>query len=196
MFLPGITKSNTFELLYRFMFMFLLLLFYIFIYKDDLKEDIKAFRNNKKKVLLKSLIYFVIYIVGFGIISAIIQAILKDRPFNNSNIIDVLMKKNELLTLFYVFVISLFTEQIVFRKVFKDIINNKIFFVIFSGLIYAFFQIGYNISGINDLLPLLIYGYAGMLLSYSYVKTDTIITPCLITMFYDLFVLLVFTLNI
>ena len=196
MFLPSITKSNTLELLYRFMFMFLLLLFYVFIYRDDLKEDIKAFLKNKKNILLKSLLFFVIFIVGYGIISATIQNVFKERPLNNSNIIDILMQQNELLTIFYVFIISLFTEQIVFRKVFKDIINNKVFFIIFSGLIYAIFQIGYTISGINDLMALVLYGYAGIILSYSYVKTDNIITPCLVSLFYDLFVLLVFTLNI
>lgn len=197
MFLPSITKSNSFELLYRFMFMFLLLLLYIFIYREDIKEDIKAFKKNKKDILLKSLMYFGILLVGYGVISATIQfAILGDRPLNNSNIIDILMQENTFLTIFYVFIISLFTEAIVFRKVFKDIITNKVFYVIFSGLIYALFQIGYNISGRADLLALALYSYVGMLLSYTYVKTDNIITPCLVYLFYDLFVLFAFTFNI
>ena len=196
MFLPSLTKSNSFELLYRFMFLFLMLIFFIFLYRKDLLEDLKAFKENKKKIFLKSLLYFGLLLVGTPIISLIIQSIFTGSTYESSGVIDSLMSENTLLMIFYVFIISLFTEQIVFRKVFKDIINNKVFFVIFSAIIYGLFQIGYNISSAQELVSIVPYVYMGLILSTSYARTDNIVTPCLIYLMYDLFVLFAFTFNI
>ena len=196
MFLPSLTKSNSFELLYRFMFLFLMLIFFIFLYRKDLLEDLKAFKENKKKIFLKSLLYFGLLLVGTPIISLIIQSIFTGSTYESSGVIDSLMSENMLLMIFYVFIISLFTEQIVFRKVFKDIINNKVFFVIFSAIIYGLFQIGYNISSAQELVSIVPYVYMGLILSTSYARTDNIVTPCLIYLMYDLFVLFAFTFNI
>lgn len=190
MFLPSITHSNSFELLYRFMFMFVLLVFYTFVYKDDLKEDIKNFMNNKKRILLKSLMYFGILLFGNILISAIIKAVYPNFTYVSSGIIDTLLNENALLMIFYIFIISLFTEQIVFRKVFRDIIRNKYFFIIFSGLVYGIFQIGYTFASINDVLALIPFTFVGILFSYSYYKTENILTPCFVYLFYDLFYLL------
>ena len=199
LFLPSLTKSNSFELLYRFMFLFLMLIFFVLIYRKDLLNDLKAFKKDKKKVLLNALIFFGLMLVGIAVISLVVTSITGNASgtsYESSSVIDSLFQENKLLMIFYVFVISLFTEQIVFRKVFKDIINNKLFFVIFSGLIYGIFQIGYNISSVNDLLVLLPYTYIGIIVSASYSKTDNIFTPCFVYLLYDLFVLSAFTFNI
>ena len=191
MFLPGITTSNNLELLFRFMFMFLLLLFFMFLYKEDIIKDIKAFSKKPLEILKKSLLFFLILMVGFGLVSGILLIIFPDFVYTNSTIIDSLLKDNILLVIFYVFIISLFTEQIVFRKVFKDILQNKYFFIIFSGIIYGVFQIGYSISSIDDICTMMPFIFAGMTLSASYEKTNNIVTPCLVYLFYDLFLLTV-----
>lgn len=190
MFLPSITTSSTTELLYRFIFMFLLLLFFIFIYKDDIIKDIKAFKKNGLSLIGKSIIYFIILLATLTLISALLFAIYPNFTYTNSSIIDTLIKSNFGLMIFYVFIISLFTEQIVFRKVFKDILHNKYFYIIFSGLIYGIFQVGYNISSLNDIFTIIPFACAGIILSTSYEKTDNIITPCLVYFFYDLFLLI------
>lgn len=187
MFLPSITSSNTTELIIRFAIMFLLLLFFVFLYKDDIVKDIKAF---SPKLIGKSVLYFIILIVGFFLVAAVLFAVYPEFSYTNSKIMDSLLQKNFLLMIFYVFIISLFTEQIVFRKVFKDVLNNKYFFIIFSGLIYGIFQVGYNIGSINDILTIIPFAFAGIILSTSYEKTNNIITPCLVYLFYDLFILI------
>ena len=187
MFLPSITSSNTTELIYRFAFMFLLLLFFIFLYKDDIVRDIKAF---SPKLIGKSLLYFIILIVGFFLVATVLFIVYPDFSYTNSAIMDSLLQKNFALMIFYVFIISLFTEQIVFRKVFKEILNNKYFFIVFSGIIYGVFQVGYNISSINDVLTIIPFAFAGIILSTSYEKTNNILTPCLVYLFYDLFILI------
>lgn len=191
MFLPSITKSTNLELLYRFIFMFLLLLFYIFIYKDDIIKDIKAFKESPLKIIKKSGLYFLILMVGFFATSSILLLIFPDFTYTNSGIIDTLLKDNFLLMIFYVFIITLFTETIVFRKVFKDIINNKYFFIIFSGLIYGIFQVGYSVTGLNDILTMIPFVVAGMTLSASYENTDNILTPCFVYLLYNLFSLII-----
>ena len=179
------------ELLFRFMFMFLLLLVFCFIYKDDLVKDIKTFKKEPLKIFLKSLLYFIVLVIGTLLISMLIYKIYPDFSYTNSGIIDNLFSKSFILMILYVFVITLLTEQIVFRKVFKDIINNKYFFIIFSSLIYGIFQVGYNISGINDILSIIPFVYTGVILSRSYERTNTIVTPCLVYLIYDLFQLVI-----
>lgn len=190
MFLPSITKSNTTELIIRLTLMFLLLLFFILLYKDDIIRDIKAFKKTFLSIIGKSIIYFAILIAGFGIISALLLIVYPDFKYTNSSIIDSLLKENFIVMIIYVFIISLFTEQIVFRKVFKDILVNKYFFIIFSGIIYGVFQVGYHVTTLNELFTIIPFAFAGIILSTSYEKTDNIITPCLVYLFYDLFLLI------
>ena len=123
------------------------------------------------------------------VISSVIYAINPSFEYTNSGLIDSLFQKNFFIMIIYVFFLTLFTEQIVFRKVFRDIIKNKYFFIIFSGIIYGIFQVGYVITGINDLCTIIPFAYAGMILSTSYEKTDNLVTPCLVYLFYDLFLL-------
>ncbi len=189
MFLPSITESTVIELLYRFIFMFLLLLLFVLIYKDDIIRDIKAFKEKPSRVIKTSIIYFLCLIGGIMVISSLIYLVYPDFSYTNSGLIDSLFEENFFIMIIYVFFLTLFTEQIVFRKVFRDIIKNKYFFIIFSGLIYGIFQIGYVVSDVNDLLTVIPFAYAGMILSSSMEKTDNIITPCLVYMFYDLFLL-------
>jgi len=190
MFLPSITASSTMDLVIRLTLMFLLLLFFIFIYKDDVIRDIKALKKSSFAILGKSLMYFAIMIVGIGAISAILIVLNPDFVYTNSNIIDALIKEHSLAMIVYVFVITLITEQIVFRKVFKDVLQNKYFFIVFSGIIYGVFQVGYSVSSINDLCTIIPFAFAGIILSVSYQKTDNIVTPCLVYLFYNLFSLL------
>ena len=140
-----------------------------------------------------SLIYFLFLILGIGTISAVLLFLDLAPGFQyaNSAILDTLLNKNFIILIIYVFFITLFTEQIVFRKVFKDIINNKYFFIIFSGIIYGILQVGYSFSSINDVLTIIPFAYAGIILNLSYEKTNTIVTPCLVYFFYDLFLLLI-----
>lgn len=190
MFLPSMTLSNNKELIIRFIFMFLLLLFFVFLYKDDIIKDIKALKDNKFKLLKDSLVTSAIIIVTFLVTGAIIMAIHPTFQYTNDSILKTLLEDNIFLMIIYVFIISLLTEQIVFRKVFRDIIQNKYFFVIFSGLIYGIFVVGYNVSSLNDILTIIPYTLVGIILSSSYEKTDNIMTPCLAYLFYDLFILL------
>lgn len=190
MFFPSITASSRNELLCRFGCMFLLLLFFILVYKDDLVRDIKAFCEKPLSFIGKSVKYFAILLVILTSISATIFAVHPDFVYTNSSIIDLLIKDHFVIMLFYVFIISLFTEQIVFRKVFRDILQNKYFYIIFSGIIYGIFQVGYNISSINDVFTIIPFAFAGIILSTAYDKTDNILTPCFVYMFYDLFLLI------
>lgn len=189
MLLPSITSSNTKDLYINIGIMFLLLLLFIFAYKEDIIKDIKAFNAHFFKNICKSLAYSAILIVGLLIVSIILVEVFH-VTYNNSSLIDSLLHKNIFLLIIYVFIISLFTEQIVFRKVFKDILQNKYFFIIFSSLVYAFCQIGYNISSTNDLFTLIPFAFAGIILSVSYEKSNNLITPCVVYLFYDLFILL------
>lgn len=190
MFFPGLTSSNTTELIYRLTLMFLLLLFFIYLYKDDVIRDIKAFKKSFLAIIGKSIIYFAILIAGFGIISAILLLLYPNFTYTNSSIIDSLLKENFVIMIIYVFIISLFTEQIVFRKVFKDILENKYFFIIFSGIIYGIFQVGYHVTTLNELFTIIPFAFAGIILNTAYEKTDNILTPCLVYLFYDLFLLI------
>lgn len=186
-FLPSITSSSVLELTIRIACMFLLLLFFVFLNKDDIIRDIKAFKSNVLKIVLKSVMYFVILMVGFALISAILIAIYPKFQYTNSSIVQDILNKNLWFGIFYIFVICLFTEQIVFRKIFKDILHNKYFFVVFSGIIYGIFQVGYNIRTINDILTIIPFSFVGIILSVSYEKTDNIVTPCMVYFLYNLF---------
>ncbi len=128
---------------------FLLLVAILFIYRNDLKKNWIEYRSNKKN-FLKILLYLVIFFVLGNIINNIIidiyvstidgSALLEQSQQTLSSI----FIKIPWGTLFVCFLTIFFypiVEELVFRKSFGDVINNKVLFILVSSLVSWYFQV-------------------------------------------------------
>lgn len=166
-------------------FNFLFLSVIIYIYRDILKKHINEFKKNLKRNLLESLKIFIIGLMIFFACNTLLYNL--NIPYNNntSSMISI-FKKIPLMfilnTLFYYPII----EEIVFKMSFKNIIKNKWYFIIITGLLNATFQIVFSITNFTDLIYILPYSVFFGALSYIYYKTDNIVYPILFRICYNL----------
>lgn len=164
---------------------FIFLFIIIYIYRDILNKYYNNLKKNFKSNIINSIMIFAIglflYILFNTLFSVLDVPVLSSQ---NSRI--EIFKKVPIMfvlnTLFYYPVI----EEIVFKMSFKEILKNKWYFIIITGLLNAFFQIVFSMANITDLLYLLPYTIFFCSLSYIYYKTDNIMYPIIIRMCYNL----------
>ncbi|MEG2457841.1 MAG: lysostaphin resistance A-like protein [Bacilli bacterium] len=189
MFLPSIGDSKTPELVLYTFFYLIVLLSFIFVYRSDFKDEAIGAKKNIKKTLTIILVSFVSLILLVTVFQLLIYKIFPTIEYSNSIIVNAYLQKATWFMIFVLMIYSPIVEEIVFRKVFKDIIQNKVFFVIFSALIFGFCQIGYNISSLENILSIIPYAVLGGVCAISYVKSDSIYVPIVIRILYNIFLL-------
>ena len=82
-------------------------------------------------------------------------------------------------------------EEIIFRKAFKNVFNNKWLFVIVSGFIFGLMHVIGNVNTWIDVLYIIPYGALGGAFAYGYHKTDTVFTPMAFHMLHNTILVLV-----
>lgn len=165
---------------------FLLLGLIIFIYSHNLKEDAHKLKTNFKKYATKSLIIFAVGLALYTISSLIIVTLFPNiESDNTSSLLNIFNKQPILLFISTVFYYPII-EELVFKRTFKGIINNKWAFIIITAILNASFEVllSYNnLINIINIIPSFIL-YATY--SYMYYESDNIIIPIAYRMLYNL----------
>lgn len=165
---------------------FFLMFLIIGIYFNEIKDDLTNYKKNFKKLFLSGGKAFIIGIIIYMIISVILVELF---PNGSNESVDSLLhiydKSPFLLlisTLFYFPIV----EELVFKKTFRNFINNKWLFIIVTAVMNGFFEVvfSYNdIMGIINALPLIV--FYGML-SYIYYETGNIAVSISYRMIFNL----------
>lgn len=162
------------------------------IYIKDIKLDLKKMKTNLslKKTIIIICSYFGLIIL-INIAGTIVNQILSldvNIDDNTTSIWD-LSNISIMYTLFKTLLFSSIAEELVFKKSVRDVIDNKLLFVIISSFIYAFMNIAYvDLSSPLLIIDILSYFALSALLSYNYVKYDNIILIIIIKLVYNLLV--------
>ena len=77
------------------------------------------------------------------------------------------------------------TEELVFRKSLRDVLNSKYFFAFVSFLIFGGAHVMGNVTSYVDLLFIIPYGALGYVFALAYYKTNTIFTSISLHMFHN-----------
>ena len=166
---------------------FALLFIVIYIYRDSLKRELTTFKKGLPKVLGTGLIVFLIGFGLYGVFNSLICELFPSISNVNYDAMSKMFTKTPLLlfisTIFYYPVI----EELVFKKTFRGIINNKWLFIVFTGLLNALFEVllANGGSGI-ELVFLIPISLFYMSFSYMYYKTDSVVTPIVYRMLYNI----------
>lgn len=160
----------------------------IFIYVNDLKKDYKKFIKNFKSYMKKGLKYFIIGLLCYGIVNIIIAGVFDFSNISNDNLttLENVFSDN----IFMLFLSTVFyypiVEELVFKKTFKDIIDNKWLFVFISAFANAFFTYAFSATNALSLIYIIPSTLFYMGLSYGYYATDNIMVPITYRIIYNL----------
>jgi len=188
--LPGVVNSNESQIVLRVLFDIIFISVFIMLYKDEIKKEFKIFKKKPFKTIGISLLFLLLSIVVMALSTGIVSKITNGYVPHSQLGINNLWPTSPLYAVWLTFIVSPFTDELAFRKTFKDIIHNKVFYVVLSSLTYGFYMIGYSASSLNDILCIIPYALFGMAISLSYLKTKTIISPMLIRILYSGWMLL------
>ena len=150
---------------------YLVILFLLlFIFKDNIKRDLKVFKDNYSQyinyVLPRILIMYLIYFIC----SFVTVLINKNMPVNQQQI--------ETLPMWYTFPLAAFlapiVEEILFRGCIRRFIKNDILFIIVSGFLFGIMHTISEASILGTLVMAIPYSILGAGFAYIYAKTNNI----------------------
>ena len=152
----------------------ILLSIYIYIYRKDLSKDFKEYFEDFNHNFDTSLKY---WLTGFGIMAisnVIISFILNMTIAGNEENVRNFINVSPLLMLFNASIYAPVVEELTFRKSIREVISNKWFYVLTSGLLFAFMHIMGYINSPIDIIYLIPYGALGISFALLYYKTNNI----------------------
>ena len=153
---------------------FVILIFFI-VYKKTIVRDFNNFFNkNFFSNISTSISYWMIGVTIMVISNIFISLITNGGVAVNEESVRELIDKVPLYMLFNVSIYAPFTEELVFRKSFKDFIDDKKTYILVSGLVFGGIHIISSLTNLAGLLYIVPYGALGIIFAKLYRETDNI----------------------
>ena len=145
------------------------------MYKKELKNELLDFKTNYKKYLSKNVGLYMLGVLLMAVSNILLQYFTHLEISGNEENVRTLIEKIPLYMAFSSVLYAPFTEEIVFRKIIKNIINHKYIFIIISGTIFGVLHIS-DFTNINQILMGIPYIIMGIDFAYIYHRTNNIFT--------------------
>lgn len=154
----------------------LILLMVIILFRKDLKRDFKYFKEYFReynsyiwKMFGISLSVLIVLSISIRLYTGI------NTATNQSNLLEAFYKMPIYIALLACIYAPL-TEELLFRGIFRKVINNKYIFIILSGVVFGALHVVDDFKSIQELLYILVYSSLGIFLSSVYYKTNNLCT--------------------
>lgn len=160
------------------------------VYKGEIKEDFIKYKNNYKKIFIK---YFKVYLLGvilMGITNTLAYKITGSEISNNEELVRNYIKYLPFYMSFSTVIYAPIVEEFTFRKIIRNIISNKLLFIIMSGIIFGLLHMSSSYE-INDYIMIIPYVVMGICLAYIYSETDTIFSSITFHALHNLILLII-----
>ena len=149
----------------------------IIIYHKYLKEKLIEYKKHFSEYFDLGLKYYMIGLFGMFFFNILIPIISPVKEANNEALVQEMLKQAPLLTFISASLFAPFLEEMLFRKSFGDIFQNKKIMVLASGLFFGLLHVIFSIKTPWDLLYILPYGMLGGGFAYTIYKQDNIYIP-------------------
>lgn len=169
-----------------------LIAIFILIYKNTLIEDFKKFIKKPIEHLETSFKYWFIGFIIMVVSNLIITYILNKGIAGNEQEVRRYIDSFPLFMIFNTVIYAPLTEELTFRKSFRDIINNKWFYALTSGLVFGMLHITSYINNWTDLIYLIPYGALGISFALLYHKTNNIFSTISVHAMHNLLAVVVY----
>lgn len=152
----------------------LMIMLFIF-YRKSIKENLKDLKLNFKSYIKDNFKYYVIGLL-IMIISNIIISFFVEGNSTNETLIREYINIMPIYMIFSSCIYAPFTEEMVFRKSLRNCFNNKVLYILLSGLIFGSMHL-LSASNLVELVFLIPYSSLGCVFAYMYYKTNNIFVP-------------------
>ncbi len=153
------------------------LLIIIFIYHKYLKKAFKDYTHNFNKYFDIGMKAWFIGLAGMCLFNVLISLLTPVHDANNEVLVQNMLHESPLLSFISAALIAPFLEEMLFRKSFGDIFQNKVIMIISSGLLFGLLHVIFSFQTPWDLLYAIPYGLLGSAFAYLVAKTDNIFVP-------------------
>ncbi|MBR4619263.1 MAG: CPBP family intramembrane metalloprotease [Bacilli bacterium] len=158
------TKTNYLLTLFTYICLTIVL---VLLYRKELIAEWKNFKSNIGKNMDTSLKYYFIGLGGMVFFNIIINFILKLGQSQNEQAVQSMIKTSPILMLICAGILAPITEEITFRKAFKNVFKSKWIFVMISGLVFGILHvINFDLKTSLEILYILPYGILGASFAY------------------------------
>lgn len=167
------------------------IIFIIFVYKKEIMSDLKDFKKNGLKYFIKYIPIYALGLIAMSLSNIILYEITNVQISNNEQLVRDYIKIFPIYMTFSCVIYAPIVEEITFRKTFRNIINNKYFFILTSGIIFGLIHITGDTIGINEYLLSIPYILMGTCLAYIYYKSNNIFTTITIHSIHNFILLMI-----
>ena len=151
----------------------------LFIILKINKIKLKSIKKPSKKDYLTTIIIFSIF-TTLTLLSTYIINKLISIPLNEELVREEFVKY-PILSIISSCLITPIIEELLFRYNFKDI-KNKYLYIIVTTLFFSLL----HLSSLNEILYLIPYSFMGIMFSYSYIKTNNLLSPIICHILYNI----------
>ena len=146
-------------------------------YFKELKEQAKDFKNNYMQYLDEGFKWWIVGLVIMVVTNIIIQRYTPaENMTNNEAGIREMMKALPIAMIFITSILAPITEELIFRKSFKDLFEEKWLFILTSGIVFGSLHVLGSLNSLYSLLHIIPYSGLGITFAYMYYKTNNIYT--------------------
>lgn len=156
----------------------------ILIYRKDLIKEWKIYKQNFFKNMDIGFKYWFIGLICMMISNFIISFLLNASQATNEQMVQKMISAMPYLLIISAGIIAPINEEILFRKVFKDNIKNKIICILVSGILFGYMHVT-SATTIPQFLYMIPYSSLGIAFAVMYSKTDSVFTSMSMHMFHN-----------
>ena len=157
----------------------------ILIYINDLKKEFKIYKSNLSDNIDIGIKYWLIGLGCMMVSNIILTLLLNAGQAENEQIVQKMIDTLPYLLILSAGVLAPITEELVFRKAFKDNIKNKTIFALVAGIVFGYLHVA-DASGLLQFLYIIPYSSLGVAFAVMYNKTNTVFTSISMHMFHNL----------
>lgn len=179
-FLSGTNISDNLSIILSLLTNILTTSVILLIFNKKITKDFIDLKKNHKEYFSK---YFKFYLIGLAVMyisNAILIFGFDGGIAGNEESIRNLLGVYPIYIYISAVIFAPSIEELVFRGAIKNIIPNKILFIIISGFIFGGLHIIGNVSNFIDFLYIIPYSSLGVAFAYIYSKTDNIFVTMLL----------------
>lgn len=183
--------SNIGKTIYMITVDLIYIIFIMFMYKKEIISDLRDFKKNGLKYIGKYIPIYVLGLISMSISNIILYEITNVEISNNEQLVREYIKLLPVYMTFSCVIYAPIVEEVTFRKTFRNIIDNKYFFILVSGVMFGLVHITGETIGLNDYLLSIPYILMGISLAYIYYKSNNIFTTITIHMMHNFILLMI-----
>ena len=156
-----------------------------FIHKNELKNEFCIFKKNIMENMDIAFKYWILGLAIMMVSNFILNFFFKAGGANNEEIVQKLIHSLPWMMVIDAGIIAPFNEEIVFRKILKDIFDNKYIFILLSILLFGGAHVFSQAKNILDYLYIIPYGALGGAFALTYYKTNTVFSSMFMHMIHN-----------